>query len=312
MVGLQQGLHARIMWTDANLTLSSELAGVVSLPDACLLPTARSASPWRFAAAVGHVINTRHNAIGLNLRITSATLPAGKGLSSSAAVCVLVARAFNVLHKLRLTHAGEMDIAYAAERLTGSACGRMDQVVAIGPGRVARMEFDGEYVEHRVLRLPEQKAVHAVLADLGAGKDTKAILAGLHRGFPDRTDQNADLQDTLGMKNLKLITEMEGALLKGDACGLGRLFTIAQERFDAAAISFCPEELSSPKLHTVLKDPDVLSYTYGGKGGALNLQDSFTRITAAWLLRSLVVFLTSVRFLLLLNLRLCRCSWKPR
>lgn len=268
VVGLQQGLHAEISRTNSNLTLSSGLAGTVTIPSYSLLPTARSTSPWRYAAGVAHIVLTRHSAVGLNVEISSATLPAGKGLSSSAAVCVLVARAFNVLHNLRLTHAGEMDVAYAAERLTGSACGRMDQVVAIGPGKVARMNFDGEYVEHRVLR-PPSKVVHVVLADLGAGKDTKAILTGLHRGYPDRTDQTANLQDSLGVSNLELITQMEDALLNGDACELGRLFSIAQQRFDEAAIPFCRNELTSPQLHSLLNDAEVLPYTYGGKGGML-------------------------------------------
>ena len=48
------------------------------------------------------------------------TLPLKKGLSSSAAVCVLLTRAFNRLYGLRLTTRGEMEVAYTAERLTPS------------------------------------------------------------------------------------------------------------------------------------------------------------------------------------------------
>lgn len=269
VVGLQQGLHATASHLPFSLELSSvSLAVSEEIPPSSLLSVARSVSPWRFCAAVAFVIHQRYGVAGLSLLITSATLPAGKGLSSSAAVSVIAARAFNLVYGLSLTTAGEMDVAYAAERLTGSPCGRMDQIVAIGPGRVARMDFDGELVEHRVLPLREGYAVYIVLADLGKGKDTRAILAGLHHAFPGReTEQCADLQDVLGKRNLRRIAEMENALVKGDAKRLGELFTQGQQGFDAAAMPFCPEELASPALHAVLADESVARYAHGGKGG---------------------------------------------
>jgi mevalonate kinase len=45
------------------------------------------------------------------------TLPMGKGLSSSAAVCVLVARAFDALYGLHLTQQQLMDVAYRVGKL---------------------------------------------------------------------------------------------------------------------------------------------------------------------------------------------------
>lgn len=51
------------------------------------------------------------------------TLPLKKGLSSSAALCVLVARAFNRAYGLRLTTRGEMQYAYDGERMTPSQVG---------------------------------------------------------------------------------------------------------------------------------------------------------------------------------------------
>lgn len=269
VVGLQQGIHATASRLPVSLELSSVSIPVSkTIPPSSLLSIARSLSSWRFCAAVAFVIHQRYGVAGLSLRITSATLPAGKGLSSSAAVCVLAARAFNRVYGLGFTTAGEMDVAYAAERLTGSPCGRMDQVVAIGPGRVARMEFDGELVEHTVLPLREGHTVYVVLADLGKGKDTRAILAGLHHAFPGHeNEQCAGLQDVLGERNLRLVAEMEDALVNGDAKRLGELFTQAQQGFDAAAVPFCPKELASPALHAVLADADVTRYAYGGKGG---------------------------------------------
>ena len=72
------------------------------------------------------------NVRGIKIDNHKTTLPASKGLSSSAAVCVLIARAFNLLFDLGLTARGEMEAAYAGEVLTPSKCGRMDQCVAFG------------------------------------------------------------------------------------------------------------------------------------------------------------------------------------
>lgn len=59
-------------------------------------------------------------------------LPLQKGLSSSAAICVLVARAFNQLYQLGLSLAEEMELAYWGERNTSSQCGRLDQACGYG------------------------------------------------------------------------------------------------------------------------------------------------------------------------------------
>ena len=74
-------------------------------------------------------------------------LPLRKGLSSSAAVCVLAARAFNRVYDLKLTVRGEMDLAYHGEITTPSQCGRMDQCCAFGP-RPVLMTFDGDRLSY--------------------------------------------------------------------------------------------------------------------------------------------------------------------
>ncbi|CDF35497.1 unnamed protein product [Chondrus crispus] len=267
VVGLQQGLRATASRIESDLDVSSSLAGFFSISPCDLFTVSRSKNPWRLSAAVGFIIRQRYGVTGLSLNVTGQTLPAGKGLSSSAAVCVLTARAFNVLYRLHLTTSGEMEVAYAAERLTGSPCGRMDQVVAAGPGRIARMKFDGDFVEHRVLEVPDGRPIYIVLADLGMQKDTKAILTGLHRAYPDGDSLDCKtLQDALGATNLELIAEMEEAITQSKLERLGQLFMYAQKVFDDAGIPFCPDELRSPALHKILKDRDLQRYSYGGKG----------------------------------------------
>jgi galactokinase len=97
-----------------------------------LVERARRGDFWSYVAGVAAVMLDRFHVRGIKIDNYKTTLPASKGLSSSAAVCVLVARAFNLLFGLGLTARGEMEIAYAGEVMTPSKCGRMDQCVAFG------------------------------------------------------------------------------------------------------------------------------------------------------------------------------------
>lgn len=71
------------------------------------------------------------------------TLPLSKGLSSSAAACVLAVRAFSKIFDLDLDVNQEMELAYLGETTTPSKCGRMDQCVAFG-NKPVLMIFDGD------------------------------------------------------------------------------------------------------------------------------------------------------------------------
>jgi galactokinase len=89
-----------------------------------LLKVARTERFWAYAVGVAYVILSRYSIpSGIYIEIKKASLPMSKGLSSSAAVCVLVARAFNQLFHLSLHTQGEMEIAYSGERVGGSLCG---------------------------------------------------------------------------------------------------------------------------------------------------------------------------------------------
>lgn len=275
VVGLNQCLTANASPHPTRLSLSSLLAGALDISVHDGLSVARDAAhPWRFAAAAAHLMHSRfHRAAGLTLRIVRSTLPEGKGFSSSAAVCVLVARAFNRVYHLGLSISAEMDIAFTAERITGSPCGRMDQIVAIGPARIARMHFGGELVEFDLVHLPSASATladscHIVVADLGRRKDTALILKSLQKAYPEALGEDAHaLRHYLGKRNQLYVTEMQGALQDGDPIALGKLMTMAQAEFDAAATPLCPEQLTAPHLHSILNDDDVSPLVYGGKGG---------------------------------------------
>lgn len=299
VIGLNQCITATARaLPDDRLSFHSALAGEldVALPD--LLAVARSpTAAWRFAAASAHLMAARFTAArGLRLRVLEATLPAARGFSSSAAVCVLVVRAYNAAYRLGLSVAGEMEAAYAAERLTGSMCGRMDQIVAIGAGRVARMHFDFEHASHELIAYDgasggdeggdvheaggcngggeSDDGIFLVVADLGRRKDTARILHALRSAYPDAQGAQAErLRRYLGERNVWFVGEMERAVRKGDAAALGRLMTAAQREFDEAATPFCPEELTAPRLHAILADDEVTALVYGGKGGTFAHMD---------------------------------------
>lgn len=132
------------------------------------------------------------------------TLPMKKGLSSSAAVCVLVVQCFSDFFQLNFPTELVMELAYLGEMNTPSRsdptllqsplrcshsslslcgrCGRMDQCVAMGRDSIGLMEFNGSHCA--LHRLSTPIPIHFVVADLKASKDTVAILRDLNSCFP--------------------------------------------------------------------------------------------------------------------------------
>jgi galactokinase len=119
---------------------------------------------------------------GIHINNQRTTLPMKKGLSSSAAVCVLVASAFDRLYDLQLSPPEIMELAYQGEMNTPSQCGRMDQCVVMGSGSVGVMQFDNTSCTLR--RLQCVSPLYFVVVDLRASKDTVVILKELNECFP--------------------------------------------------------------------------------------------------------------------------------
>ena len=192
------------------------------------------------------------------------TLPLKSGLSSSAAICVLVCRAFNKLYNLKLSTMGEMNVAYVGELRTASRCGRLDQACAFGV-RPVLMTFDGEEID--VNRLNVKRDLHWVFADLNASKDTVKILKDLNKAFPfaDGEKERA-IQEALGPINHDIVSRAVGYMKEGDVEALGKLMTEAQAVFDEKVAPMCPSQLQSPVLHRTLADPNLQALSYGGKG----------------------------------------------
>ena len=271
VTGIEQGIYAEVekssifemcsealeiadVWQDFACRMSEqELKGI-----------AKSGSFFSYCAGVASYMLEWYQVGGVKITLKKMTLPMKSGLSSSAAICVLVARAFNQLYRLNLNTMGEMNIAYLGELRTASRCGRLDQACAFGV-KPNLMTFDGDEVEVKTLNVKTH--LYWVFADLCAEKNTIKILRDLNKGFPFSSNEMEEReQKALGEDNQRIINLAIEYMAKGDTEALGKLMTDAQALFDTAIAPMCPEELTSPKLHKVLRDPNILPLVYGGKG----------------------------------------------
>ncbi len=235
----------------------------IAATPAALTEAARGADFFSYAAGAAAELVERHGVGGLRLRVAG-DLPVRKGLSSSAAICVLVTRAFAAVYGLSLSPREEMELAYAGERRTGSECGRMDQVCAFGR-RVTFLQFDGDRFEVEPLEIGA--ALHLLIVDLRRGKDTRRILADLNTCFPDAPGPlAAAVREALGPANARLLRQARAALEAGDAPALGALMLEAQALFDSQVAPASPAELAAPQLHAVLTHSALRELTYGAKG----------------------------------------------
>jgi galactokinase len=269
VAGTDQGLRGEAEVADVfeirSVLASGEEIGPARLAarPAALAEAARGADFFSYAAGVAAEVMERHGVGGLRLAV-SGDLPVRKGLSSSAAICVLVARAFDAVYGLGLSVRDEMALAYAGERRTGSECGRMDQVCAFGR-RVTSLRFDGDALA--VEPLAPGAELHLLIVDLRRGKDTRRILADLNACFPDAPGGlAARVREALGPDNAALLARAEEAVLAGDARALGALMSEAQARFDEKVAPASPAELAAPRLHAVLAHPSLRELAWGGKG----------------------------------------------
>ena len=271
IAGTNQGVYAEVKPHPTKLVIRSTLSdgareGPFEIPMVreALLAEAERGGFFSYAAGVAFQILTHYRVRGLEVDNYLTDLPVKKGLSSSAAFCVLIARAFNRIYDLKMTVRGEMEFAYSGEITTPSRCGRMDQGCAYG-GRPILMTFDGDRIDIEELKVPRN--LYFVIADLGAGKDTKEILSKLNRCYPFAENElHRDVQKYLGAVSAEITHEACQALENGDPARIGELMRKAQAEFDQHLQPACPSELTAPVLHKVLSYPPIQPHVLGGKG----------------------------------------------
>ena len=270
VTGIEQGIYAEV--EKSSIFEMYSTAGEIDdvwqdfscrMDEGELKRIAKSGSFFCYCAGVASYMLEWYKVGGVRIRITSMTLPMKSGLSSSAAICVLVARAFNLLYNLNLNTLGEMNIAYLGELRTSSRCGRLDQACAFGV-KPNLMTFDGDEIEVRSLNV--KKHLYWVFADLCAEKDTIRILSDLNKAYPFPSNEAEKAEhEALGSRNLEIVNRAVNYMAEGKAEELGRLMTEAEALFDAQ-VAPMSVALWSPKLHAVLNDPVITPMVWGGKG----------------------------------------------
>jgi UTP-glucose-1-phosphate uridylyltransferase/mevalonate kinase len=271
IAGTNQGIYAEVEPHPNALVLSSTTPDGVThgpyeipMEAKALLAEAERGGFFSYIAGVAYQVLTHYHVRGLVLHNYQTDMPVKKGLSSSAAICVLTARAFNRIYDLKMTVRGEMEMAYQGEILTPSRCGRMDQGCAFG-SRPVLMTFDGDRIDTDELHIKGD--LHFVIVDLHAQKDTKEILSRLNRCYPFAENEiEQGVQDLLGPINKRITHQAVEALEAADGERLGQLMTEAQTFFNRYAAPACPEELTAPVLNRVLNYEPLKPHIWGGKG----------------------------------------------
>src|SRR5512141_2769050 len=215
--GTDQGIHADVSSHPTSLILSTVLpdgqrVGPYEIPmePQSLLDEAAKGGFWSYAAGVAYQVITNYRVRGLVIDNYQTDLPMKKGLSSSAAICVLTARAFNRVYDLKMTVRGEMELAYQGEISTPSRCGRMDQGCAFG-NRPVLMTFDGDRLETAEMQVNEP--LYFVIVDLQAKKDTMEILNRLNHCYPFAENEvDRGVQELLGPINKRIVLQAMEAL----------------------------------------------------------------------------------------------------
>jgi len=273
VIGTEQGLRATAV-PDELFTLKTLIAdrngrptgrtrqmSCPATPEALLDAAKDQDEFFRYCAGVAHCM-AEHPGVtgGLRLEITAMDLPLKKGVSSSAAVCILVAKAFDAVYGLNLFPHELMEAAYRGERVTGSQCGRMDQVCIYGQTPVLLTFQAGAAC--RVEPIFPAKDIHMFFVDLAGAKDTVQILADLQGAY----DTNDDVQRALGPNNDDIVRQAYRAMSVGDGEALGCLMDDAQRNFDQFLAPHSPEQLASRLLHELLGLDALRTHVFGGKG----------------------------------------------
>ncbi len=271
ITGTNQGIYAEVKPHPSKLIFRATLENgkqkepfEIPMEREALLEEAKKGGFFSYAAGVAYQVLTHYRVRGLEIDNDLTDLPIKKGLSSSAAICVLVARAFNRIYDLKMTIRGEMEYAYLGEITTPSRCGRMDQGCAYG-NRPIMMTFDGDHIDVTELRV--SKDLYFVIVDLKANKDTKEILSKLNHSYPFADNEiQKNVQHYLGPINRDIVHQAAEALQKGDAIRIGELMKKAQTEFDTNLQPACPSQLTAPILHKLLNYKPIQPLILGGKG----------------------------------------------
>lgn len=270
--------------TDGIVAVYSEDArGAAEIPVAD--PPERTGT-WRdYVAGVIAMLNTHGVPLsGADLLIAS-DVPAGAGLSSSAALEVSVATALLDLagHYLAPTVVAQL-CQRAENEVVGAQCGIMDQYVACHAEPGTALLLDCRHVRHQLIPMPEDIAIVAcnsmVRHSIAAGEYNRrrqeclaavAVLASrnpeitsLRDATPDcLEDSRAELGDVLYRRARHIVTENERVERLGAALANDQRSAIAPLMAESHRSMRDDYEISCPEIDLLVESASGLDGVYG-------------------------------------------------
>lgn len=228
--------------------------------------------PLRFVGAVVDELHDRFNLSRSGAVHIEGDLPAGRGFSSSAAVCVGLVRAFAAEAGLALSRDEEIEIAYRAEHdRCGINCGRLDHA-AVAWGTPVFLRFVGDEMDAE----PLPACLELAVGSFPTPRDTVGILAALgryHRGEVPLRD--FDAVRTVGAVRGAIegfaaqATHARRALLEGDIVALGAAMDVCQDIYEEELMAALPELYAPGLVRAVraLRAAGALGAKFSGAGG---------------------------------------------
>ncbi|MDP4610643.1 MAG: galactokinase [Opitutales bacterium] len=283
---------------DQNIGLVSDGAAAMEIALDDLKPIKGPASWTNYPVGVTHVMRGlgMKMPVGYNIAVTS-TLPAGAGMSSSAAFELATAKALAALYGFETDTVGFARIGRKAENeFVGMPCGILDQGVSAFGEADSIVLIDCATEVFRTKLMPKDthfwilnsNKKHALVDSAYADRfqECKDALAILQKRFPEAATLSqldeaqvraceAELGDVLFRRALHVVTEnarvgaVESALAVGDLAAVGAAISASHE---SSRVNF---ENSIPELDTLVdllkKQPYVYGarLTGGGFGGAV-------------------------------------------
>jgi mevalonate kinase len=247
----------------------------------------------RFVPAAAAALRARPITIPPVQLTVEADLPAGRGLSSSAAFCVAVLDALVRHAGCRLEGRELAALATHVERdLLGVACGPLDPIACVSrEPMLLRWGNDGAV---SITTIQPAQTLHLVVASFAAPRNTAAILQALQDHARGQAASDLDPQAVAAVRAALATFAAEAeegavALRGGEATGLGRAMDRCQQAYDHMA-ALLPA-LHAPALaRTVqgLKAGGALGAKFSGAGGdgsviALYQDPHAAREGQAWL-----------------------------
>jgi galactokinase len=241
----------------------------------------------RYGAGVAWVLGQSGRAVRGLRGVFSSTVPIGSGLSSSAALEVAFAMAFQAAGGWE---ASRMELARACQQaehaFAGVRCGLMDQFASLHGKRGAALLFDCRSLEYETIPIPQQAAL--VIADtrirhkLDDGgynrrreqcEEAVRILAGTHpqvRALRDVTPamlqiESSRLPELVRMRAEHVVGECERTLLMADALRRGDLPAAGRLMYAGHASLRDLYQVSVPELDLMVDAARSIPGCYGAR-----------------------------------------------